>query len=237
MPLDQMPSMPVSSPLAKLPKIDQHSENLAEAVYDALMDAILAGDLPPGSILSALKLSGHLNVSRTPVQQALTFLAADGLVENESGRRAKVAHFTRDDLYNIFAMRRLLESHAAELAAGRMDERHFAPLRQTAMELKDEPLNKAWQEKWTAFDEDFHRIIAECSGNPLLAKDIGRYRLLHRGVNRITANVESLPTALEEHFEILSALENRDGASARTAMDAHIAKWQIIFTQQWPAGN
>lgn len=226
--------MAVRVPLKAITRLDDRSDNLAESVYETLMEAILSRRLVPGTALSALQISEQMEVSRSPVQQALMLLSADGLVENEAGRRARVARFTCDDLFNVFEMRRLLESRSAELAAGRMDRRQLRPLRQAADDLAADADYAGWQKKWAEFDELFHRTIAESSGNPLLSRDIGRYRLLHRGFNLISADVPSLQQAVVEHDEILAALEAHDAPRARQAMDRHIANWQMIFVERFP---
>lgn len=219
---------------AKLSPVHEDSaESLAEAVYETLLEGIICGQLTPGMFLSAAKLSGKLEVSRTPIHDALWMLASDGLVEQQSGRRARVTQFGRDDLWEIFEIRRLLEGPAAEMAAGRMDQRQLGPLRRAAEELADQSESPDWTRRWSNFDDDFHRQIAECSGNRRLAEDIARYHLLHRGFNRVSTDFESLQTALAEHFEILEALESRDGAAASKAMEKHIARWQIYFTEKF----
>lgn len=208
-------------------------ESLAEAVYESLLEAIVRGQLAPGMFLSAAKLSAKLDVSRTPIHDALWMLAADGLVEIQPGRRARVARFDRDDLWEIFEMRKLLEGPAAELAAGRMDQRHFKPLRTAAEELTQQSSSVDWTHRWSDFDELFHQTIAQCSGNRRLADDIARYRLLHRGFNRISTDYDSLQRALAEHMDILDALEARDGPRANHAMQAHIEFWQVYFVEQF----
>lgn len=209
------------------------AESLAEAVYESLLEGIIRGQLAPGTFLSAASLSTKLEVSRTPVHDALWMLASDGLVEIQLGRRARVASFTRDDLWEIFELRKFLEGPAAELAAGRMDQRQFKPLRSAADELQDERMSVDWTHRWSVFDEQFHRLIAESSGNRRLADDIARYRLLHRGFNRITTDYDSLQQALAEHLEILDALETRNGAQARAAMERHIGFWQVYFVEKF----
>lgn len=216
----------------QLDKTDNSAESLAEAVYETLMEAIVSGRFAPGTPLSAVKLSQQLDVSRTPVQQALRLLAGDGLVEFATGRRAKVATFNGDDLFHVFEMRRLLEGPAAELAAGRMDRRQLEPLRRAADELASSRDSVGWVQSWTKYDEDFHRTIASCCGNPLLQKDITRYHLLHRGFNLIATDPDSLGLALDQHLEILAALEEHDGARARRAMEDHISHWQMFFVEK-----
>lgn len=216
-----------------LPVVENSAESLAEAVYESLLEGIICGQLAPGMFLSAAKLSEQLEVSRSPVHDALWMLAADGLVEVQSGRRARVARFGRDDLWEIFEMRKLLEGPAAEMAAGRMDQRQFTPLRRMASELQQKPDAPDWTRLWSNFDEEFHRLIAENAGNRRLAEDIARYRLLHRGFNRVSTDFDSLQQALAEHLEILAALEARDGLRARRAMEAHISVWQVYFTEKF----
>ena len=86
---------------------------------------------------------------------------------------------------------------------------------------------------WSDFDEMFHQTIAESCGNRRLAEDVARYRLLHRGFNRVSTDYEVLQQALAEHIEILDALEARDGQRARAAMKAHIDYWQIYFSEKF----
>lgn len=211
------------------PLLEEGDSSLAEAVYESILEAILAGRLIPGTILSEVALAKQLQVSRTPVHDALRQLGKDGVIEQSTGRRARVASFTHDDIFEIFELRKYLEGPAAELAAGRMDQRQLAPLRTLANDLAADTTRIDWTERWADFDEEFHRVIADSSGNRRLAHDINRYRLLHRGFNRMSTDVASLQQALREHFEILDALENRQGARAREAMVHHIAVWQQYF--------
>ena len=208
--------------------------SLAESVYETLLEAIVSGSLGSDVVLSEVALAKQLDVSRTPVHDALRQLAKDGLVVQETGRRARVANFNRDDIYEIFELRKYLEGPATELAAGRMDTRQFAPLRTEAEQLKRTHGEPDWTSRWAAFDERFHSTIAESSGNKRLAKDINRYHLLHRGFNKMSTDQESLKDALTEHVAILDALERRDGAAARQAMVDHINHWQEFFIQHFP---
>jgi DNA-binding GntR family transcriptional regulator len=211
------------------PLLEEGESSLAEAVYESILEAILAGRLVPGTILSEVALAKQLQVSRTPVHDALRQLGKDGVIEQSTGRRARVASFTHDDIFEIFELRKYLEGPAAELAAGRMDQRQLAPLRALANDLAADTTRIDWTARWADFDEEFHRVIADSSGNRRLAQDINRYRLLHRGFNRMSTDVASLQQALSEHFEILDALDNRQGARAREAMVHHIAVWQQFF--------
>lgn len=89
--------------------------------------------------------------------------------------------------------------------------------------------------RWADFDEQFHDAIAQASGSPRLWQDINRYRLLHRGINKLATTAESLQDALAEHFQILDALEKRDAEAASRRMVEHIDKWQAYFASKLPA--
>jgi DNA-binding GntR family transcriptional regulator len=224
--------------LAGKPKSRSHSSkprnrSLVASVYQSILERIVRGVLPSGTIVSELALANDLGVSRTPVHDAVRQLAKDGLVERTGRSRARVAHFGPDDLFEIFEMRKILEGPAAELAARRMDRRHFAPLHVAAQALSSmPPTSPDWTRRWADFDELFHQTIADASGNKRLVADINRYRLLHKGFNRISTDAESRQQALREHLEILDALEARDGALARRRMIEHITAWQDFFIQK-----
>jgi len=207
-----------------------------EAVYQCLQAAILTGRLAPGTVLSELALSEHLGVSRTPVHDALRELIADGLVVQETGRRAVVASVTGREAEEIFDMRLLLEGRACELAAGRIERGIISDLRAEAHALVGGRPTARWHERWTRHDSDFHHAIAAACGNRHLAADIGRYHRLHRGLNRYRADARSLQPAASEHLAIADALLARDARAAARAMRAHLVEWRAFFVARLDAG-
>lgn len=216
---------------------DSDSERLSDTVYETLLNAILSGKLRNGSIVSEVSLSKQLGVSRTPVHDALRQLAKDGLVEQNAGRRAMIAAFTREDIHDIFDMRRLLECEAARRAASGIDHATLAKLRAMSAELKTKVgtvSDAQWIALWTDFDEVFHDAIGKASGSTRLWHDIVRYRTLHRGFNRLSTTVESLQRAVAEHDRILDALEKRDADNAAARMGEHIREWQAYFVNHFP---
>lgn len=207
---------------------------LSDAVYQTLLEAIVSGKLPSGKIVSEVALSKQLKVSRTPVHDALRQLAKDGLVEQRAGRRAIITAFAPEDLTDIFEMRKLLEGESARRAATRIDAETLAGLRAQGEELRIHTDGDDYLTRWADFDEAFHESIARASGSPRLWQDIARYRLLHRGFNKLATTVESLQDALTEHFQILDALENHEGDEAARLMVEHIQKWQAYFVERFP---
>lgn len=229
--------MPVQTLLQNdsiLPPIKSSGElPLAQVVYESILEAILSGTLKSGAILSEVAVAEMLAVSRTPVHEAITKLAEDGLVEREMNRRPVVAPFTPDDLFEIFEMRRLLECPAAGLAARRMDMRQLSPLRSTQDEMASTFGDDDWLARWVSYDDLFHHTVASGCGNSRLHKDIDRYRLLHSAVNRMIPDTETLRSAVDEHEQILAALEAHDADAAINAMDEHIRHWQDYFVRNF----
>ncbi|MGE3804608.1 MAG: GntR family transcriptional regulator [Gemmataceae bacterium] len=214
------------------PNLEQ--TRLSDAVYETLLDAILSGRLCAGSVVSEVALSKQLEVSRTPVHDALRQLSKDGLIEQRANHRAVIATFAREDVHDVFEMRKILEGEAAYRAATRLDRPELARLRSEGDNLARSRKRPDWVERWADFDEDFHTSVARASGSKRLYQDIIRYRMLHRGFNLLTTTVECLKQALDEHFCILESLENRKADEARQRMVSHIQEWQAFFVNRFP---
>ena len=219
-------------PLALQGRIER--TRLSDAVYETLLEAIISGKLASGSIVSEVALAKQLDVSRTPVHDALRQLAKDGLVEQRAGRRAIITTFSKEDVFDIFEMRKLLEGEATRRAATRIDRASLARLRGMGEDLKTNLDQADWLSRWADFDEEFHDAIAKASGGARLSQDIVRYRLLHRGFNKLATTIEVLQDALAEHFLILDALEKRDAEAASKAMVEHVQEWQAYFVNHFP---
>lgn len=196
--------------------------SLADSVYETLLEAMIHGRLSAGVELNEVALARQLDVSRTPVHEALRRLVADGLVKACGRRRLCVAALSHDEVREVYAMRRLLEGAAAERAAPRIADEVLAGLRRTADALFADTRAVDWTARALQYDLAFHDAIAAACDNGRLRDDIARYRLLVRGLCRMTGTLDNLHAALVEHAAILDALEARDGRAAREAMAAHI---------------
>ena len=208
--------------------------SLVEQIYESLLEKIVSGTLKEETVLSEVAVAKELDVSRTPVHDALRQLAKDGLVERVAGRRARVAPFTREDVFEIFELRILLEPEAAALSARRMDLPVLSPLKESLAELRSLIGQPAWKEKWAEHDADFHETIARESGRKRLAADISRYRLLHRGLNLLGTS-EDMSGAVDDHARILDAIADGDPERARSEMRAHLKTWQEYFVRTFPS--
>lgn len=210
----------MSVSLEQVPPLRRTS--LADAAYETLLEAILHGQLPPGEELSAVALAARFQISRTPVTEALQRLSHDGLIEQTTNHKPRVVQLSRADVIDIYEVREHLEAAAVERAAERIPGEVLTELRQQADALLRRRKEVDWAARAIQFDLRFHDVIAEHSGNRRLRDDVARYRRLVRCFCRLTGNQENLRTALDEHLQILEALEQRRGPAAAKAMQTHI---------------
>lgn len=110
--------------------------SLVDSVYETLLEAIVYGQLSPGTELNSVQLAEQLEVSRTPVTEAVNLLVHDGVVEQVDHRRARVARFSQQELADIYEVRKLLEAAAAERAAKRIDDETLKAIRGEARQLQ-----------------------------------------------------------------------------------------------------
>lgn len=201
--------------------------NLRELAYDRLLDMLLSGELGAGTPLQERRLAEALNISRTPVREALRQLEAEGLVVRQLGRLMTVSKISVQDYIETLNVRKLLEVEAAGLAAGRMSKTTAEKLRAAIwnlMELDEPTTTQHWE-----VDDMVHLSIAEAANNKLL---IAMIRDLRRrthifGTRRIPARRR--PGALE-HLALIDAVAAGDAPKARQIMADHIenAKAAII---------
>jgi DNA-binding GntR family transcriptional regulator len=184
--------------------------SVADRVYAALREQILAGDLEPDSRLHQEGISAELGVSRTPVREALARLAADGLVELLANRGARVAAIGTHDMEAAYVARLGIEPLAARLAAARRDVRG---LRRAMGTRGGYGASRA-----------FHLALAEASGNPFLvgfAETIWAGRIgLHVYARQMTADQLALDAA--EHAAIIDAIAAGDEEAAERLVREHI---------------
>ena len=197
---------------------------LVEGAYEAIIENILSGTLPSGTVVSEVSLAQELHVSRTPVHQALARLAKEGLIEHRSGRKPRIARFGREDVLEIYDMRLLLETAATQRATKRIDPRFLANLAREADELAAAPDSAEWTRSALDFDTRFHDAIAAASGNRRLRQEIAKYRLQVRAFCRMTGSSGNLREALAEHQIVLKAMVDKNPAAAGQAMAKHVQK-------------
>ena len=184
----------------------------AHAVADELRRQILAGELPPGTRLRQLDVARELGVSTTPVREAFTSLAREGLIQQDAHRGVFVFAPSEDDVRERYEIRIALEPLAAGHAAKAMPEETLAELEALLAEMK-RAVGKDKARYANELDPRFHALIAESADRPRLAELIASVRDTSGPVSK---DVQA------QHAEIVEALRARAPKRATRAMKAHL---------------
>ncbi len=195
----------------------------AEAVYRKLLHKIFSRQLRPGQRLPEVLVAEQLEVSRTPVREALRRLANEGLVVLIPNVGASVVTPTRTEMLDTYEVRNVLECLAVRRAAERISAVQLARLEEK-IEEETRVFAQRDLEAYIEINNAFHRIIAEASGNLALADTIENYlarTFVYMVFFESFFDFDTNPS-LEEHRAILEALRARDSEEAVRLMDRHI---------------
>jgi DNA-binding GntR family transcriptional regulator len=191
----------------------------SSVAYEQILDALVAGKLPGGTIIQERLLARLMNLSRTPVREAISRLEGEGLIKRVSPRVMIVNRVTVSEVLEILAVRQLLEVEAVGLATGHMTKEETAGLIERVEALL--AAENVTAEAYHLLDNDIHEGIARSSGNQTL-------RAIVVDLRRKTAmfNLRRVPErfrpSCEEHLAILRAISGGDSAAARTETARHI---------------
>ena len=187
---------------------------LAEEVYRRVRADIMSLKIPPDTRVSVDELARKLNVSQTPIREALSMLEANGLVSKRHfAGYATSPRMDRAQLDELFEFRLLIEPHAARKAAQAMADAD----KQQLASGEAAPSHDAFAD----MDTEFHRLIAQGAGNHLIADSLARLHI-HVHIFRSCFRSEITEEAVHEHNAIIAAIRARDGGRAEAAMRRHI---------------
>ncbi|MFC5138373.1 GntR family transcriptional regulator [Actinomycetospora rhizophila] len=198
--------------------------NRADTAYRQLRREILEGVLPPGTPLPEVESAERLGVSRTPVREALGRLAGESLVEVSPRRAARVARWRPEMQQEILDLRVVLESHAAELAAGTIGPDDLATLERLCEE--GDAVVAAPAVDLVAFAENarvFHLALAAATGRPRLEAMVHGLLDVPAVAARYSAfRPGDFVRSAAHHHELVEALRAGNAPWAGHLMRAHI---------------
>jgi DNA-binding GntR family transcriptional regulator len=212
-------------------RIEHRPQQLSDAVFETLRKAILDGRLVPGEWLRQESLAQEMSVSQITVRDALNRLVGEGLAIRVPYKGVHVIALSADDLQDIWAMRRLLEGLAAELAAERITSEELAQMREllpaTIVDADPESVDRAREA-----NREFHETAIRASGRRFLIRILrqiwdwmdpmmlyGRTLGMEQGAEIRTkwGEMDRL-----QHTRLLEALEARDGPRARQVVAEYV---------------
>ncbi|MGG5809320.1 GntR family transcriptional regulator [Falsiroseomonas sp. CW058] len=192
----------------------------AEFAYATLRGEIMGGHLQPGHRMREQELSERLQVSRTPVREALSRLQADGLLVMQPRSGLAVAELDDAGVIELYETREALEGTAAQLAARYANPRDIAAMRSILAAEELAPDDPVQQQRHNRI---FHAAVLAASHNRFLVKSL---QVLHDALTLLGPTTLARPDrraqAQAEHRQVLDAIEKRDSAAAEAVMRAHV---------------
>jgi DNA-binding GntR family transcriptional regulator len=192
--------------------------NLADQAYNQLSGMILHRQLGGGTFLVEERLAEVLQISRTPMREAILRLAAEGLVVKKGSRSYAVRSVTATEFFQSHKVREWLEPEAVELAAPNIAREQIEDLRKRIEILATAEMQE--RAHWEV-DDQLHLLFADASGNAVLANIIRQVRVTTR-LFEISNPLRRVHQDGEEHLAILQALSDGDAKGARKAMLRHV---------------
>ena len=193
---------------------------VAQDVYEYLRGELLAGRLAAGTWMREQEVARMLDVSRTPVREAVRRLAQDGLLVIEANRGVRVPVPDLAEARATYEVRSTLEGMAAELAARHVGEDARATLEGLLRAMSEAAEDDA--SRHIEADNAFHAGVAELSGNPVLLEHIERLNVRITRIKIITRHLNPTGFAREQHAAIVGAILAGDPALARQRMEQHV---------------
>jgi DNA-binding GntR family transcriptional regulator len=198
------------------------SRPLREQIYPMVRSLLLTGAIKPGEVIDEKAIAAQLHVSRTPVREAVKRLSDEHLIDVVAQSATRAARINAKEIEESFLIRRALEMESAAQAAAHMSQDHADKLHDILMMHARAVERKHFIEA-IARDDEFHRYISEISDLPRLWSTIEISKAqLDRCRHLMLPRAGEAERTLEQHREIIRALNSRDPAKASAAMKAHL---------------
>ena len=216
--------------LLSSPRPIQRSQSLREQTYQVLRSAILSGEFLAGSRLVETQIAEKLQVSRTPIREALQQLQQEQLVVADENGNLRVVSFSTADAKHLYRCRLVLEQESVLEACKNATSEQLAKIdlavQQAEKAITQQP-NQLTSYQLLHIDYQFHRAIAECSGNPWLAHLLDQLfdKMALLRMQTVQQNLKVLEIR-SEHRQIYDAIVQRDHKKALEALTNHLMSSQ-----------
>ena len=205
---------------------------LHEQVAQRLRQMLVENRIPPGAKLNERELCEALNVSRTPLREAIKMLAAEGLVELVPNRGAIAIALTEADVVNTFEVMAGLESQSGELAAQRITDEELAEIRALHFEMMA-AYTRGDLSAYYSLNARIHRAINAAAKNPVLTATYNQVNARLQALRfRSNQDGSKWKRAVGEHEKMIEALSTRDPAAMREVLLTHLTNKRNTVLEQ-----
>ena len=205
---------------------------LHEQVAQRLRQMLVEGRIPPGAKLNERELAELLNVSRTPLREAIKMLAAEGLVELVPNRGAIAVSLSEADVLNTFEVMAGLEGLSGELAAQRITAQELAEIQAMQFEMMAAYTRRDLS-AYYSLNARIHNAINAAAKNPVLGSVYNQVNARLQALRfRSNQDGEKWKRAMKEHEKMIEALAARDGAAMREVLLGHLRNKREVVLEQ-----
>jgi DNA-binding GntR family transcriptional regulator len=217
----------MSAEIILLPKTALH-----EQVANRLRQMLVESQIQPGAKLNERELSEVLNVSRTPLREAIKMLAAEGLVELLPNRGAIAVELSEADIINTFEVMAGLEGQSGELAAQRITEAEVAEIQAMHYEMLAAYTRRDLS-NYYRLNASIHRAINFAAKNPILTATYNQVNARLQALRfRSNQDGDKWGHAVQDHNAMVEALCARDPVAMRTVLVRHLMNKRDVVVEQ-----
>lgn len=221
--------------------MQEKNSTLSTVVFQRMKDDIVSGVLAQGTKIVEQNLAQSFNISRGPLREALQQLADINLITRTPRSGSQVVTLSYELMREVYQMREMLEGFATRLAAEHMQQQDI----DTLYRLLESHQNLIAANDGKSYiqqegDMDFHYYIFSKCNNSLLIKYLEDklYQMIRMCRQRTSNMTSRVGHALNEHYLIVDAINNRDGEFAEILMRRHISgAWQTLEKILQPSHN
>ncbi len=205
-------------------------KTIKEQVYEILKNDILKGIYQPGERLQELVIAKKLNVSRSPVREALKELIGEGLLVSIPNKSITVKELSEKEIIDIFDFRYITEKYSIEKTIENIDEKIITKLLKMKTDLITHYKRNNLHE-YCKTDSEFHRFLIKSSGNLVLSDVVGNVMAMIEQFRVISlSSSRRFEESLDEHVKMIDFIINRDSETAWEHCRRHLdcARNEII---------
>lgn len=206
----------------------QARKSLGQLVFENLKQAIVRGDIVPGTRLVESQIAEGQGISRTPVREAIHKLEREGLIERQQRGGFTVLGLSRSDIVETFGIRSVLEGYAARLAALNHKPEELQPLEAKIQEFQ-KYLDNGKLKTLTRINTEFHDLLYALSKSPRLMNMINGLRdQIYRFRQIILKESHQAQMSNADHIQMLAYIRKRSADEAERLVRNHILRGQQI---------
>jgi DNA-binding GntR family transcriptional regulator len=212
----------------------ERPNSIREAAYKHLRDSILTGFLLPGKRISEPAIAEQLGLSRTPIREALQYLAKEGLVEMIPHRGARVKCLSFKEIKEVYEVRAILESEGARLAAIYASQADIQTIEQQLEKLNQlDPQDLLAQRQ---SDMAFHAAFVAAGKNQTLERLFNDLQGNLALLRNYTSNFSQTPETQRQHLAIVEAIRDKQAEAAAKAAREHVLYFLNLLLDQETGG-